>query len=115
VRAVNASEISSGWGYSTETILTGKTGNPPKPVGLTASDNVVLGIEINWDFPANTGDTLKTEIQYSATGTADDAVLLADAVSAAQISADGVKAGQIFWYRAQLVDRTGNESVTPTG
>jgi predicted phage tail protein len=23
----------------------------------------------------------------------------------------GLKAGQIFWYRAQLVDRTGNESV----
>jgi predicted phage tail protein len=22
----------------------------------------------------------------------------------------GLKAGQIFWYRAQLVDRTGNES-----
>ena len=111
VRAVNASEISSGWGYSTETILTGKTGNPPKPVGLTASDNVVLGIEINWDFPANTGDTLKTEIQYSATGTADDAVLLADVpYPLRKYQQMGLRAGQIFWYRAQLVDRSGNES-----
>ncbi|SFF37873.1 Fibronectin type III protein, partial [Phytobacter palmae] len=111
VRAINAAEISSGWGYSTETTLTGKTGNPPKPVGFTASDNVVFGIELNWGFPANTDDTLKTEIQYSATGTTDDAVLLADVpYPLRKYQQMGLKAGQIFWYRAQLVDRTGNES-----
>ncbi|MEG6403220.1 helix-turn-helix domain-containing protein, partial [Enterobacter kobei] len=38
----------------------------------------VFGIELNWGFPANTDDTLKTEIQYSLTGTEDDAMLLAD-------------------------------------
>ena len=111
VRAINAAEISSGWGYSTETTLTGKTGNPPKPVGFTASDTVVFGIELNWGFPANTDDTLKTEIQYSATGTTDDAVLLADVpYPLRKYQQMGLKAGQIFWYRAQLVDRTGNES-----
>ncbi|WP_108701555.1 DUF1983 domain-containing protein [Phytobacter sp. SCO41] len=111
VRAINAAEISSGWGYSTETTLTGKTGNPPKPVGFTASDNVVFGIELNWGFPANTDDTLKTEIQYSATGTTDDAFLLADVpYPLRKYQQMGLKAGQIFWYRAQLVDRTGNES-----
>jgi predicted phage tail protein len=111
VRAINAAEISSGWGYSTETTLTGKTGNPPKPVGFMASDNVVFGIELNWGFPANTDDTLKTEIQYSATGTTDDAVLLADVpYPLRKYQQMGLKAGQIFWYRAQLVDRTGNES-----
>lgn len=111
VRAINAAEISSGWGYSTETTLTGKTGNPPKPVGFTASDNVVFGIELNWGFPANTDDTLKTEIQYSATGTTDDAVLLADVpYPLRKYQQMGLKAGQVFWYRAQLVDRTGNES-----
>ncbi len=111
VRAINAAEISSGWGYSTETTLTGKTGNPPKPVGFTASDNVVFGIELNWGFPANTDDTLKTEIQYSTTGTTDDAVLLADVpYPLRKYQQMGLKAGQVFWYRAQLVDRTGNES-----
>ena len=111
VRAINAAEISSGWGYSTETTLTGKTGNPPKPVGFTASDNVVFGIELNWGFPANTDDTLKTEIQYSGTGTTDDAVLLADVpYPLRKYQQMGLKAGQVFWYRAQLVDRTGNES-----
>lgn len=111
VRAINAAEISSGWGYSEEKTLTGKDGNPPKPVGFIASENVVFGIELNWGFPANTDDTLKTEIQYSLTGTEDDAMLLADVpYPQRKYQQMGLKAGQIFWYRAQLVDRTGNES-----
>ncbi|MDV1808175.1 TipJ family phage tail tip protein [Enterobacter hormaechei] len=111
VRAINAAEISSGWGYSEEKTLTGKVGNPPKPVGFIASDNVVFGIELNWGFPANTDDTLKTEIQYSLTGTEDDAMLLADVpYPQRKYQQMGLKAGQIFWYRAQLVDRSGNES-----
>lgn len=111
VRAINAAEISSGWGYSKEVTLTGKVGNPPKPVGFTASDDVVLGIELNWDFPANTDDTLKTEIQYSLTGSDGDAILLADVpYPQKRYQQMGLKAGQIFWYRAQLVDRSGNES-----
>ncbi|MDV5636333.1 TipJ family phage tail tip protein [Enterobacter hormaechei] len=111
VRAINAAEISSGWGYSKEKTLTGKVGNPPKPVGFIASDNVVFGIELSWGFPANTDDTLKTEIQYSLTGTEDDAMLLADVpYPQRKYQQMGLKAGQIFWYRAQLVDRSGNES-----
>lgn len=111
VRAINAAEISSGWGYSEEKTLTGKVGNPPKPVGFIASENVVFGIELNWGFPENTEDTLKTEIQYSLTGSEDDAILLADVpYPARKYQQMGLKAGQIFWYRAQLVDRTGNES-----
>ncbi|WP_426728065.1 host specificity protein J [Enterobacter cloacae complex sp. 372C4] len=111
VRAINAAEISSGWGYSEEKTLTGKVGNPPKPVGFIASDNVVFGIELSWGFPANTEDTLKTEIQYSLTGTEDDAMLLADVpYPQRKYQQMGLKAGQIFWYRAQLVDRSGNES-----
>ncbi|GKW69909.1 host specificity protein J [Enterobacter hormaechei] len=111
VRAVNASDVSSVWETSSEVNLTGKVGNPPKPVGFIASDNVVFGIELSWGFPANTDDTLKTEIQYSLTGTEDDAMLLADVpYPQHKYQQMGLKAGQIFWYRAQLVDRSGNES-----
>jgi predicted phage tail protein len=111
VRAINAAEISSGWGYSEEKTLTGKVGNPPKPVGFTASETIVFGVELNWGFPANTDDTLKTEIQYSLTGSDDDAMLLADVpYPLRKYQQMGLKAGQVFWYRAQLVDRTGNES-----
>uniref|UniRef100_UPI00203CEB44 phage tail tip fiber protein n=2 Tax=Escherichia coli TaxID=562 RepID=UPI00203CEB44 len=111
VRAVNASDVSSVWATSPEVNLTGKVGNPPKPVGFIASENVDFGIELNWGFPANTDDTLKTEIQYSLTGTEDDAMLLADVpYPQRKYQQMGLKAGQIFWYRAQLVDRSGNES-----
>ncbi|MEG5488581.1 host specificity protein J, partial [Enterobacter hormaechei] len=111
VRAVNASDVSSVWATSSEVNLTGKVGNPPKPVGFIASDNVVFGIELSWGFPANTDDTLKTEIQYSLTGTEDDAMLLADVpYPQRKYQQMGLKAGQTFWYRAQLVDRSGNES-----
>ena len=111
VRAVNASDVSSVWATSSEVNLTGKVGNPPKPVGFIASENVVFGIELNWGFPANTDDTLKTEIQYSLTGSEDDAMLLADVpYPQRKYQQMGLKAGQIFWYRAQLVDRSGNES-----
>lgn len=110
VRAINAAEISSGWGYSEEKILTGKVGNPPKPVGFTAT-GINWGIRLNWGFPANTGDTLKTEIQYTANSDFSDPLLLSDVpYPSAEYTQLGLKAGQEFWYRAQLVDRTGNES-----
>lgn len=110
VRAINAAEISSGWGYSTETTLTGKTGNPPKPVGLAAT-GFNWGIKLTWGFPTNTSDTLMTEIQYTPNADFSDPQLLADVpYPAAVYSQQGLRAGQIFWYRAQLVDKTGNQS-----
>ncbi|EHN8920986.1 TPA: host specificity protein J [Enterobacter asburiae] len=110
VRAINAAEISSGWGYSEEKTLTGKVGNPPKPVGFMAT-GINWGIRLNWGFPENTGDTLKTEIQYTANSDFSDPLLLSDVpYPSAEYTQLGLKAGQEFWYRAQLVDRTGNES-----
>lgn len=110
VRAINAAEISSGWGYSTETTLTGKEGNPPKPVGFMAT-GINWGIRLNWGFPANTADTLKTEIQYTAHSDFSDPLLLSDVpYPSAEYTQLGLKVGQEFWYRAQLVDKTGNES-----
>lgn len=110
VRAINASEISSGWGYSPEKTLTGKVGNPPKPVGFAAT-GINWGIRLNWGFPANTGDTLKTEIQYSANADFSSPMLLSDVpYPSSEYIQLGLKAGQEFWYRAQLVDKSGNES-----
>lgn len=110
VRAINAAEVSSGWGYSDEKTLTGKVGNPPKPVGFMAT-GINWGIRLNWGFPGNTGDTLKTEIQYTANSDFSDPLLLSDVpYPSAEYTQLGLKAGQEFWYRAQLVDRTGNES-----
>lgn len=110
VRAINAAEISSGWGYSQEATLTGKVGNPPKPVGFAAT-GINWGIQLNWGFPANTADTLKTEIQYTPNSDQSDPLLLSDVpYPSSEYIQLGLKAGQEFWYRAQLVDKTGNES-----
>lgn len=110
VRAINAAEISSGWGYSVEVTLTGKEGNPPKPVGF-ATTGINWGIQLNWGFPENTSDTLKTEIQYTPNSDQSNPLLLSDVPYPQAIYTQlGLKAGQIFWYRAQLVDKTGNES-----
>ncbi|WBV23046.1 host specificity protein J [Pantoea piersonii] len=110
VRAINAAEISSGWGYSQEKTLTGKVGNPPKPIGLTAT-GINWGIVIKWGFPEGTEDSLKTVLQYSATATGDNPMLLTDvAYPQHEYTQMGLRAGQEFFYRAQLVDKTGNES-----
>lgn len=110
VRAINAAEISSGWGYSDEKTLTGKVGNPPKPVGFVATP-INWGIRLNWGFPANTADTLKTEIQYTPNSDQSNPILLTDVpYPQAEYTQLGLRAGQVFWYRAQLVDKTGNES-----
>ncbi|QZS46159.1 DUF1983 domain-containing protein [Enterobacter cloacae complex sp.] len=111
VRAINSGGASSLWATSALTHLTGRTGEVPKPVGLTATEDVVFGINVTWGFPADTADTLSTELQYSASVDGANPMLLASVPYPQKLYQQmGLKAGQIFWYRAQLVDRSGNES-----
>lgn len=109
VRAINASDVSSIWGTSMETRLNGKEGKPPKPVGFTATP-LLWGIGLGWGFPAGAEDTLKTEIQYSDNAAGNNAMLLSDVpYPQRSYTQTGLKAGQEFWYRARLVDRSGNQ------
>lgn len=110
VRAINASEISSVWANAEEAQLNGKEGNPPKPLNLRATSEV-WGITLNWGFDANTSDTLKTELQYSPENTADSMQLLADVpYPLKSYRMSGLKAGVRFYFRARLVDKSGNQS-----
>ncbi|MEX9779352.1 DUF1983 domain-containing protein [Providencia manganoxydans] len=110
VRAINASEISSVWASAEETQLNGKEGNPPKPLNLRATSEV-WGITLDWGFDVNTSDTLKTELQYSQTNIVEDMQLLADVpYPLKSYRMSGLKAGVRFYFRARLVDKTGNES-----
>ncbi|WP_426448150.1 host specificity protein J [Siccibacter colletis] len=110
VRAINPVEVSSTWGWSEETTLTGKEGQPPMPVNFTATP-INWGIKLTWGFPADTSDTLKTEIQYAEAPDPDRALLLADVPYPQRDYAQlGLRAGQEFFYRAKLVDKIGNES-----
>lgn len=108
VRAINASDISSVWATSMETYLKGKEGKPPVPVGFMASP-LLWGIQLDWGFPSGAEDTLKTEIHYADNAAGENAILLADIPYPLHThTMTGLKAGQEFWFRARLQDRTGN-------
>ncbi|AWS96552.1 host specificity protein J [Citrobacter sp. CRE-46] len=110
VRAINSGGASSLWATSALTHLTGRTGEVPKPIGLRTTA-INWGIQIDWSFPADTGDTLQTELQYSVNGSGDNPLLLAGVPYPQHTYTQlGLKAGQEFWYRARLVDRIGNQS-----
>lgn len=110
VRAINSGGASSLWSSSVLTHLTGRTGDVPKPVGLRTTA-INWGIQVDWSFPTDTGDTLQTELQYSANGNGDNPLLLAGVPYPQHAYTQlGLKAGQEFWYRARLVDRIGNQS-----
>ncbi|MFI8028738.1 host specificity protein J [Serratia marcescens] len=109
VRAINAAEISSIWTNAPETYLKGKEGKPPVPVGFKASP-LLWGIQLDWGFPDGAEDTLKTEIQYADNAAGNNAMLLADIPYPLHThTMTGLKAGQEFWFRARLQDRTGNQ------
>ncbi|QNQ20711.1 phage tail protein [Kosakonia sp. SMBL-WEM22] len=111
VRAINSGGASSLWASSQLTHLKGRVGDVPKPVGLSASEDVVFGINVTWAFPEDTGDTLSTELQYSLAGDGSNPMLLAAVPYPQKLYQQmGLRAGQEFWYRARLVDRTGNQS-----
>lgn len=111
VRAISSGGASSLWATSVLTHLKGRAGDVPKPVGLKASEDVVFGINVTWGFPANTGDTLSTELQYSIAADGSNPMLLASVPYPQKLYQQmGLKAGQEFWYQARLVDRIGNQS-----
>ncbi|HBZ8790367.1 TPA: DUF1983 domain-containing protein [Klebsiella pneumoniae] len=110
VRAINAAEISSGWAYSEEKTLTGKVGEPLAPLAL-ATRSLVHGVQVSWEFPTGSWDTLRTELQYSKNQDGSAPMPLSDvAYPGKSYQQMGLSMGAEFWYRARLVDRLGNES-----
>ncbi|WP_270195708.1 TipJ family phage tail tip protein [Klebsiella pneumoniae] len=110
VRAINAAEISSGWAYSEEKTLTGKVGEPLAPLAL-ATRSLVHGVQVSWEFPTGSRDTLRTELQYSKNQDGSAPMPLSDvAYPGKSYQQMGLSMGAEFWYRARLVDRLGNES-----
>lgn len=109
VRALNAQETSSPWGYADTTYLTGKNGKPGTPVNLMATDDVVWAINITWAFPDGSGDTAYTELQRATTDDKANPELLALVPYPSVSYQHGpMPAGVRQWYRARLVDRIGN-------
>lgn len=110
VRAINSGGASSLWATSALTHLKGRIGEVPKPVGLRTTA-INWGIQVDWSFPADTDDTLQTELHYSVNGNGDNPLLLSGVPYPQHTHTQlGLKAGVEFWYRARLVDRIGNHS-----
>lgn len=109
VRAFNSIDISSVYASSALVTVTGKEGLPPTVQNFTAS-SIVFGIQLSWDFPVGALDTNYTEIEYSpTTNFEDDGQLLGTfAYPLDTHTLMGLSAGQTFFFRARLVDKTGN-------
>ncbi|WP_275348222.1 phage tail tip fiber protein, partial [Xenorhabdus bovienii] len=102
--------ISSLWANAPETHLKGKEGNPPAPLAFRTAP-IIFGIQIDWGFAPQTDDTLKTEIQYSKTNDGEGVMLLADIPYPQRThTMQGLAAGVAFYFRARLVDKSGNQS-----
>ncbi|WP_318386392.1 phage tail protein [Enterobacter sp.] len=109
VRAVNAVETSSPWGYADTTYLTGKKGKPGTPTSFMASEDVVWNIDLTWAFPDGAGDTAFTELERATTDDkANPLMLVSVPYPAASYQHGPMPAGVRQWYRARLVDRIGN-------
>jgi len=108
VRALNSLDVSSPWGYSEAIELAGKAGTPPAVAFLNAAPEI-FGIRLEWGFPAGAEDTLRTEIEYSTSQSEELALHLGDyAYPSNSHTMTGLSAGVQFFFRARLVDRTGN-------
>lgn len=110
VRAVNAVDVSSPWGYAQSTTLSGKIGKPGTPVSLIATTDVVWAINIQWGFPAGSGDTAYTEIEVATTADGMNPLFLANVPYPGVSYQHGpMPAGIRRWYRARLIDKIGNK------
>lgn len=108
VRALNSLDVASPWGYSESIELAGKEGTPPTPAYLTTT-GIIFGIDLRWGFPPGAEDTLRTEIQYNTAPSAENALHMGDyAYPLDNHTMTGLAAAKVFYFRARLVDRTGN-------
>lgn len=109
VRAYNSIDVASLPASSVLTNVVGKEGNPPAVVNFSAL-SIIFGIELSWNFPVDALDTNYTEIEYSPTTNfeGDGALLGTFAYPLDNHTLMGLRAGQTLFFRARLVDKTGN-------
>jgi len=108
VRAVSSFDITSIWRESMLTQLNGKEGQPPA-VAFLRTTSEIFGIRLAWGFPEGAGDTEYTQFQMASESTGQNPVELGDmAYPTSTYLHSGMAAGVVRFFRARLVDRTGN-------
>lgn len=107
VRAHNAIGSSSIWSSSTAIELNGTVGEPPVVTHLTPT-SMVMGIILNWGFPAKNNIVERTEIWYSVTASLSDAIKLTElAYPTTQHQLFKLAANQRLYFWARLIDKRG--------
>lgn len=110
VTAIGMSGARSYPQYSVSADLTGKSGNLALPVAFEAH-GILFGMEMSWEYPANSKDSSHVVIEVSDTNNVADAKLLAAVpYPATTHTVTGLMGNLTQYYRIKLVDKSGNES-----
>ncbi|MFB6347881.1 phage tail protein [Moraxella sp. ZJ142] len=109
VAAVDAFDNQSSFATSVLTTVTGKTGKPKKPIGLTAKGGL-FSMMIAWAFDTGSEDTNFTEIQVSPDGRTNISTLATFAYPTNKHEITGLQGNLTQFYRARIVDKLGNAS-----
>ena len=109
VRAVNAGGITSAYVHSPPVVITGKIGTPPALAYLRTVSKV-MGIELQWGFPAEgAGDAALVEIHYSTAPDDTNAELLGEySYPTSNHNLMGLGNASELYFKGRIIDRTGN-------
>jgi len=108
VRAVNALKTSSLPTSSALTTLNGKVGAPPVLAYLRTTSEI-FAIRVEWGMPEGAEDTAYTELQMASESTGQDPLSLGLFGYPTNLYVhSGMAAGVVRYFRARLVDKTGN-------
>lgn len=109
VRAINVLDVSSLWGSSDLTELSGKL-SAPLPVTDLRTSSIPWGIQVKWSFPADPNIIERTEIRYSSTQSFADSLSaggFAYPTDSFEQTGLAVTAQHFFW--ARLIDKNGTQ------
>ncbi len=108
VRAVNAMDVTSIPTNSVLTDVEGKT-TPPPEVAFLQTESEVLGIKLRWGFPEGAEDTAFTQVEMASESTGQNPIALGMFAYPTSLYVNsGMAAAVVRFFRARLVDRTGN-------
>ncbi len=108
VKAISSLGVMSLWAYSATLAIAGKTGSPPAVVGL-ATTSEIFAIRVTWGVPTGAEDTAYTELQMADNNSGGNTIVLGrQAYPTLQYLHTGMAAGVVKFFRARLIDKTGN-------
>lgn len=109
VRAVSPQEVASSFAVSELKQITGKMGDPPKLAFLRTASKV-MGIQLEWGFPAEGAqDAAFVEIHYASAPSDDIANLLGEySYPTNTHNLMGLAHATELYFKGRIVDRSGN-------